>query len=99
MAKRPLAERNALICEMRRKGCRVKTIARAAGVKDHVVSKVLRDAGMTSPHEAQLGPKKSLQEGMMERGPCLCCRGMFRGHRWQFRCDPCLKAAAGLCVL
>lgn len=94
-----ILERNEQICAMRKRGARVKEIASAFGVRDHVVTKALRMAGLSNPHQAQLGPKPSHAENIIQRPSCLSCREPFLGHRWQFRCDECLRAAAKICVL
>lgn len=100
MSKRQaISSRNQQICAMRLTGARIKEIASAFGVRDHVVTKALRQGGLTNPHEAQLGPKPSHAENNIQRGPCLACGKPFLGHRWQFRCDDCLRIASKICAL
>ena len=94
-----VADRNKKICAMREAGVRIKEIATVIGVRDHVVAKALRRAGLTNPHEGQMGTKPSHAEQTIQRGPCLACRKLFFGSRWQFRCDDCLRQASKICVL
>lgn len=93
-----IAARNERICELRRAGKKIKEIAAIVEVKDHTVTAALSAAGMTSPNAKQLGPKPSLVQGIVQRGPCLACRKSFRGHSKQFRCDDCATAARSIAV-